>query len=228
MSSVRFIEQSIEVLTPKDEYSQFSKRLEKIARVCYKSENKIKDGSDEILLNKIMAHGHGSVLEHMNLTIRLITDRGISHRFVRHRHTAFMQESTHYIDYHKKGEIVLVRQAGWDSPEQESIWEEAMRSMADYYEKLSLSDHAVAATVFPIALKTELVITTNILQWQHIMNVRSQPKCHPQTRVMAGLIIDWFKQELPFFVQQIETIQEMDRRVAVEAIAAAHVGKLNV
>lgn len=215
---VQFIDQAIEVITKPQEYKKFSKELEKIARVCYKSEAKIKPGSDEVLLNKIMAHGHGSVLEHMNLTIKLITDRGISHRMVRHRHTAFMQESTHYIDYNKKGDLVIVRQAGFKTPEEEAIWEDSIYQIADMYKHLSdmKVEHEVAATILPMALKTELIMTTNLLQWQHIMRVRSQPKCHPQTRVMANLLIHWFKKELPFFVQQIETVEEMDSRLLKE------------
>lgn len=202
---VQFIEQSIEVMTKPHEYQRFTKELEKIARVCYKSEDKIGPGTDLALLDKIMKNGHGSVLEHMNLTIKLITDRGVSHRFVRHRHTAFMQESTHYIDYYKRGSITVVRQAGWESFDAEDAWEDSMLSAARHYAQVSSAGaaHEIAATVLPQALKTELVMTTNLLQWRHIMKVRSTPKCHPQTRALTRLIIMWFKNELSFFVRDI-------------------------
>ena len=209
---VIFVDQSIEVMTSKLEYSDFSKALERIARVCYKSEDKIKPGSDETLLNKIMANGHGSVLEHMNLTIKLITDRSVSHRMVRHRHCAFMQESTHYIDYNKKGDITVVRQAGWKYKKNEDAWEHYMLLLADMYHNLGCNgaEHEVTASLLPQGLKTELIITTNLLEWQHIMRVRSTPKNHPQTRAMARLIILWFKNNLPFFVQDIEVPPEED------------------
>jgi len=208
---VKFVEQSIEVMTKPREYREFTKGLEKIARVCYKSEDKVSPGSDLILLTRIMKSGHGSVLEHMNLTIKLITDRGVSHRLVRHRHCSFMQESTHYIDYHKKGDLTVIRQAGWHSTEEEAIWEESMLAIADRYTNLSEVGvrHELTASVLPIALKTELIITTNLLQWRHIMKIRSTPKNHPQTKVMVRLIIKWFKKELPFFVQDIEIQEEM-------------------
>lgn len=210
---VIFVDQSIEVMTVPEVYQYFSIDLEKIARVCYKSEDKIKPGSDETLLNKIMANGHGSVLEHMNLTIKLITDRSVSHRMVRHRHCAFMQESTHYIDYASKGDITVVRQAGIDKASIGQLnWEGYMSLIADMYTRLSEDGvpHEVTASLLPQGLKTELIITTNLLEWQHIMRVRSTPKNHPQTRAMARLIILWFKNNLPFFVQDIEVPPEED------------------
>jgi len=209
--SVIFIDQAIEVMTDPEVYRYFTLDLEQIARVCYKSEDKITGGSAEVLLSKIMAKGHGSVLEHMNLTIKLITDRGVSHRMVRHRHCAFMQESTHYIDYHKKGELIMIRQAGLERASvHRQNWEDYMLKISDMYNHLSSAGvpHEVTASLLPMALKTELIITTNLLEWQHIMRVRSTPKNHPQTRAIMRLIITWFKKNLPFFVQGIEIPEE--------------------
>ena len=47
------------------------KKIEKIARTCYKSENMIKEGSDVRLINDLILKGHFSILEHGNMIFKL-------------------------------------------------------------------------------------------------------------------------------------------------------------
>lgn len=79
--------------------------IERAARRCYKSEDKICEGSDVAIINKILTPKHGikheSVLEHGVITVSFVFDRGVSHEAVRHRHAAFSQESTRYCNYSK-------------------------------------------------------------------------------------------------------------------------------
>lgn len=75
------------------------KSIEKIARVCYKSEDKITDDSYKAFIKKILDSGHHSVLEHIQISVRVTCDRGISHELVRHRIASYTQESTRYCNY---------------------------------------------------------------------------------------------------------------------------------
>lgn len=59
--------------------------IERAGRVCYKSEDKITDGSAERFVRSIIERGHESVMEHVSLSVRFIVDRGVSHELVRHR-----------------------------------------------------------------------------------------------------------------------------------------------
>jgi len=79
------------------------KFIEKIGRVCYKSEDRITSDSSKKFVKNVMARGHESVIEHEAISVRFICDRGISHELVRHRLCSFSQESTIYVNYHKKG-----------------------------------------------------------------------------------------------------------------------------
>ena len=60
-------------------------KLERCGRVCYKSEDKITEGSAEKFIGMILKSGHESVLEHEKLTVKFICDRGVTHEIVRHR-----------------------------------------------------------------------------------------------------------------------------------------------
>jgi thymidylate synthase (FAD) len=90
----------VELLTKITEEDML-KTLELAGRVCYKSEDKITTTSAKKFVQSIMKNNHQSVLEHINLSFRLITDRGASHELVRHRICSLSMESTRYVKYNE-------------------------------------------------------------------------------------------------------------------------------
>ena len=84
--------------------------LEEIGRVCYKSEEKItpnSSNSSNNFIKTIIKSGHHSVIEHANITVKFICDRGVSHELVRHRLASFSQESTRYCNYKNKVTFII-------------------------------------------------------------------------------------------------------------------------
>ena len=90
--------------------------IERVARTCYKSEDKIKyaeavngknphkpvfcASSARLLIKKLIDNKHEAMLEFGDsITVKFICDRGISHELVRHRLASFAQESTRYCNY---------------------------------------------------------------------------------------------------------------------------------
>jgi thymidylate synthase (FAD) len=84
------------------------KLLEIAGRTCYKSEDKIQEGSAEPFVRKILSFGHESVIEHEKATVSIICDRGVTHELVRHRLASYSQESTRYCNYGTKNEITVI------------------------------------------------------------------------------------------------------------------------
>lgn len=201
---VERVEQSIEVLTRPIVYKTLAKDLELIGRVCYKSEDRITETSADRFIRMIMNSGHESVLEHGNISIRFITDRAMSHALVRHRHLAISQESTHYINYAKKDTLLVVEQAGLDNEGDDFLWTGFMEEVGRIYSAMDSSKAMIKRSIFPSAIKTELVITTNIREWRHMMKIRTEPGCHPQMIALMSKVVDWFKEELPIFVEDID------------------------
>ena len=72
------------------------KLIELAGRTCYKSEDHITVGSAKGFIKQILDSGHHSVIEHINITVKLICDRGVTHELVRHRLASYSQESTRY------------------------------------------------------------------------------------------------------------------------------------
>ena len=61
------------------------KKIERVARVCYKSEDKITEGSAEKMVKALIKSNHMALLEHYSFSVKFICDRGVSHEIVRHR-----------------------------------------------------------------------------------------------------------------------------------------------
>ena len=72
---MKIIKPDVQFITPIDG-ATILKRLEQCGRVCYKSEDKITEGSAEKFVAGIIKRGHEAVLEHCSFTVKFICDRG--------------------------------------------------------------------------------------------------------------------------------------------------------
>lgn len=105
---------SYEILTPISENGiEELKKIERIGRVCYKSEDRItEDGeSAKKFVQNLVNMDHGAMLEHSQISVMFSVDRGVTHELVRHRLSSFAQESTRYVKYSLEkngGQITVV------------------------------------------------------------------------------------------------------------------------
>lgn len=107
---MRLIKSCYEILTSiKGE--EILKSIEKAARTCYKSEDKISedDSSARELVQKLLNRNHEAMIEFgPDITVKFVCDRGVSHELVRHRMASFAQESTRYCNYGKDEHITFI------------------------------------------------------------------------------------------------------------------------
>lgn len=210
---MKIIKADVEFITPIDG-AVILKRLEECGRVCYKSEDKITEGSAEKFLAGIIKRGHEAVLEHCSFTVKFICDRGVSHEIVRHRMASYCQESTRYCNYGKGkfGEEITVIEPcffhdnhsdqDWENYQK---WEAAMGDAEAWYMEL-LQNGATpqeARSVLPNSLKTEVVMTANIREWRHFLKLRCSPAAHPQMREVALILLDKVHALIPVLFDDI-------------------------
>jgi thymidylate synthase (FAD) len=195
---------------PVDEDGNFIQQqlfLERVARTCYKSEDKIQEGSAQKMIKMLKGRGHHAMLEHCFGTVHIITDRGVSHEAVRHRIASFAQESTRYCNYIKGkfgGQISIIH------PEKEMVpepfYEEMIFRRNKLYEQVEEEykweiengiTPQIARGVLPTALKTELWITANLREWMHIFNLRLDPAAHPQMIQVMEMAYIKFNKAVP-------------------------------
>lgn len=178
--------------------------IEAAGRICYKSENKITEGSAGDFVGKIIKRGHEAVIEHASASFKIITDRGISHEIVRHRVASYCQESTRYCNYSadKFGQEISVIEPPKMTDEQRQAWVRGCeQAEKEYFAMLEAGATAqIARSILPTCLKTELIMTANFREWRHFLKLRMGAGAHPQVIEIAQMICAILKDEcLPVF-----------------------------
>jgi thymidylate synthase (FAD) len=188
---LKIIKPSVEFLSATE---NCLKLIERAARTCYKSEDKIGPGTAERLVESCLNKNHMSVIEHASATFHIVCDRGVSHEIVRHRIASYSQESTRYCAYNKEkfgNEISVVEPPGLTLT-QSNCWRSACLISEQTYFNLLLTGVTpqIARSVLPTCLKTEIVMTANFREWVHFINLRTSKAAHPQMREIATMIED--------------------------------------
>ena len=193
---MKIIKPSFEIIYM-DEADSIQKRIETAGRLCYKSESNITENSYTPFIQKIIQSGHHSVIEHASVSVKFICDRGVSHEIVRHRMASYSQESTRYANYSNDrfgNEITVIKPCFWEEgTDQYSEWSNAMLTAEKSYMALIMSGATAqqARSVLPNSLKTEIIVTCNLREWRHILDLRCAKAAHPQIReIMLPLLIE--------------------------------------
>lgn len=213
---MKIVSPNVEIISM-DDYSTILKKIERIGRVCYKSEENITDVSAERFIAGLIRRGHESVIEHEAISVRITCDRGVTHEIVRHRIASYSQESTRYCNYSNDkfdNQITVIDPCGgfsYDLTKREDLekyetWKEAMDAAEKYYFKLLKlgADPQEARSVLPNSLKTEIVVTMNLREWRHFFRLRTSLRAHPQMRQVATMVYEAMVEKLPVFFQDIQ------------------------
>ncbi len=153
------------------------------------------------------------------VTVHFVCDRGVSHEFVRHRVMSFAQESTRYCNYSKGkfGNGLTFIQPSWITLDKEITPINELRLLSGQYDRenpnlrylASLVDANYAyllllnkgwkpqeaRAVLPNSLKTELVVTGFISDWNHFFDLRARGTTgapHPQAKELAEPLMKEF------------------------------------
>lgn len=147
-------------------------------------------------------------------TVRFICDMGVAREFCRHRLFSFAQESTRYCNYSKAkfGYQLTCIIPSWlgleegsysledveekydkcliidrcKNAEEASFVRALCHAEREYFDLLELNWKAQQARdVLPLALKTELVMTGTIKQWEGFFKLRDAGSAHPQAYELA-------------------------------------------
>ncbi len=205
---MRVIEPYFEILEELDGKKMLQK-IEKIGRVCYKSEDRITEDSAEKFVGNILKRGHESVIEHEKISVKMVCDRGVTHEIVRHRVASYSQESTRYCNYQKDkfgNELTFIKPVFWkeDSPEY-ALWKASMQQIEDQYMKLIDMGASAqeARSILPNSLKTEIVVTMNLREWRHFFRLRTASGAHPQMREIASMVLEEFRRQIPIVFDEL-------------------------
>ena len=148
-------------------------------------------------------------LIHQDLSVKFTVDRGVTNELVRMRDCSFAQESTRYCNYSKGkfgNEITVIEPCFFiDKPEGYTVWKNICEDCEKVY--INLLNNGVtpqeARDILPTSVKADIIMTTNIREWIHILELRAlgtTGKPHPQMEevmvplakeLVSGLLSDF-------------------------------------
>lgn len=206
---VKFVPMSIEVPVRYCTHSEEDvlALVGEIAGECYNSARDIESCKRRAL--GCIKRGHHSPWEHVNVTLKCTVDRGTSHALVRHRHCAFQQSSTIYQNYAKDSHITITKLPLKDPCTGEPV---PLMDAAEYNSYILIAQEymqlvsngmnpARARDVLPNSLATTLIITTNIREWQYIIQRRNGAGDAVRMHMFDYMLHNWFKEHYPIITE---------------------------
>ena len=152
---------------------------------------------------------HESPLEHSRLTVLFDINRGVSHELVRHRHTAFSQQSTRYCNFSKGkfgSEVSFINDHSLVRNSQAyENWIEGLEAAEKlYFEQLDFGlTPEQARGILPNDLATRLLVSANYREWRNIFKLRCDSHAHYQMREVMRPLFSEVSETLPCIFDDI-------------------------
>ena len=150
---------------------------------------------------------------HEDISVLFTVDRGVTHEMVRHRDCSFAQESTRYCNYSLgkyNNEITVIEPCFIEKDSYKyNIWKQGCEQAEQtYFQMIESGIQAQGArSVLPTSVKADIVMTANLREWKHILNLRacdSTGPAHPQIKEIMVPLLKELKQKYCFEFQDLE------------------------
>src|SRR6266550_8090271 len=214
------------------------RKIEAFGRISHRTEEaQTPDSFDRFLRSVVLYHGDWSIVEHANVTVEAVVDRGVQQELTRHRLASYTIESTRFVNYEKKmkpsfiypqvGIVCPHCEAGLEPVRCFPNWTHGPNGLCSYRpswlnaistceaEYLSLVKNdgwrpQEARSVFPLALSSKIAITCNLRNWRHLFIMRTTTETHPQFRQVFIPLLQEFQDKIPIL---FEDIQPLSRQI---------------
>ena len=170
--------------------------IEQAAKTCYQSELAKTYNEKKEFVRKLIKNGHTAMLEFVDITFRIITDRGVMCELTRHRMASYAIESSRYCNYKDKDiefikPVCLIEEYNdnFDTPYE--LWLEHMKQSEEYYKHFISCGYSpqIARSVLPNSLKTEICMKMNMRSFRNFIQLRTAKTTHPDMQHIANLCV---------------------------------------
>ena len=170
----------------------------------YGENNALKLGSrKDNILHRWIDMGHESMLEMADATFFIECSRVVSHELVRHRIASFQQESQRFVKYDNE----FTHELFYEPPQLDGVdgveyWDDEVSGIdveqhvylaaLEAYKALRAKGVApqIARYVLPNAMRTRLVMKTNLREWRHICKLRLDKSAQPEMQELMQQVYD--------------------------------------
>ncbi|MGQ9618141.1 MAG: FAD-dependent thymidylate synthase [Candidatus Aminicenantia bacterium] len=162
-------------------------------------------------IEMLIKTGHTSVLEHATATFRVEGgSRSFTHQLVRHRIASFTQQSQRYVE--ETGFKYVIPPSIEKNQKALDIFEKFIEFAKKTYKELR--DMGIqkedARFVLPNAVCSETIISANLREWRHIIELRGHPSAQWEIRKMAIEVLKKLKEKAPSVFFDFEINEEKE------------------
>jgi thymidylate synthase (FAD) len=174
------------------------KVIERAGRTCFMSGSRAGGNSTRKFVRMLVTRGHHSVLEHATATFAVSgVSRACTHQLVRHRLCSFSQKSQRYVS-EKQAAFVMPESVSADEEARKVFTSAAAESQTAYEKLVALGiPKEDARFVLPGAVQTQIVLSANLRELRHIVELRGSRHAQWEIRMLAVAMLGILKQHAP-------------------------------
>jgi thymidylate synthase (FAD) len=175
------------------------------ARLCYSPvsiealQERLSGSDIRSFLEKILALGHQSVLEHASFTFGIEgVSRVTTHQLVRHRIASFSQQSQRYVS-HKDQFAAVIPPTVAVHPEMGERFADMLLTLHRFYAEMAEAGIPPedARYILPNAAETKIMVTMNARELLHFFRLRCCERAQWEIRAMALEILKLAREVAP-------------------------------
>ena len=170
------------------------RKIEYAARTCYRSHDKMAEDSAKKLISNAIQRGHESILEHVQLTFKVVCSRDVLAQWTRHRIAAYSVESQRYCNYSKDkfDGFTFIMPENITEDMKAEIRQAIEEDVEHYLNLLALgAKPEQARSVLPNCTKTEFIWSANIREIRHFIRLRTSEGAQPDIAILAHKLLNY-------------------------------------
>lgn len=198
---VKIIEPRVEIINDIDS-DKIKKNIEKAARNCYRSEDKITEdcSSADKIISMLLSKHHEAMIEFSgDITVKFTLDIGGQRDLSRHRHISMACESTRYCGYNKDkfgGELTIIKPSNIEeNTGMYHTWLNTMNVIEKQYMQMAElgAKPDQMRLILPLSTACTFFISCNMREWRHILKLRTSTAAHPSVQKVCNDLLQQFR-----------------------------------
>ena len=190
-----------------------------VARVSNPS-NQLNSETSDKLIAYMVKNKHWSPFEMCDMTVEIVTSRGIAQQILRHRSFSFQEFSQRYAEV-TDFEVVQLRKSGTTNRQSSSevfdpiidgnieasrLIENHLKESEDLYKSLLNAGVAkeCARFVLPLTTQTKIYMKGSVRSWIHYLQIRCDGHTQLEHQQIGLAILDIFKTNFPNISKALE------------------------
>lgn len=177
-------------------------------------DNQTNFDTSEKLLKYCLDRGHWSVFEQADMTLEIITSRGIGEQILRHRSFTFQIFSQRYADPTECLDFEIYEARRQDNKNRQNSIDDLSQDVKDWFQHAQQAvilnceefyEYAIdmgiakeqARFLLPLSVQTKLYMKGNVRSWIHYLQARDADGVQKEHRDIAVLVKGIFKEQFP-------------------------------